>query len=83
MTPMTHTDKRIVDTYSLLFNNLSQSCKMALAEQLSKPCEKEQKAFDGFDLSFGAWEGAYQTTEEIKAEIKSNRQFKNKTPLFA
>jgi len=81
MEEMTVTEKSIVETYSILFKNLSENCKKALIEQLSVK-EKEQ-VDDGFALSYGGWEGSEQSVEEIKAEIKANRKFKRKDVIFS
>lgn len=79
---MTYTERNIVEAYSTLFNNLSDVCKAALAERLSKAEKKERKVEDNFALSFGGWEGPDQSVDEIKAEIKANRKFRKKEPVF-
>jgi hypothetical protein len=81
METMTYTERNIVEAYSALFNNLSDVCKIALTKQLS--VEKKRKSVNGFDLSFGGWEGADQSLDEIKAEIKANRKFREKDLIFA
>jgi hypothetical protein len=76
-----HTEKIIIEGYSVLFENLSDVCKAALIEHLSetmKTSKKKQKTENGFVLSFNKWEGSEQTTDEIKAEIKNNRSFARK-----
>jgi hypothetical protein len=81
MRTMSHTEKTIVEAYSVLFDNLSDVCKTALIEYLSetmKTSKKTQKTENGFVLSFGKWEDSEQTVEEIKAEIKNNRKFTRK-----
>jgi hypothetical protein len=83
MATMTYTEKSIVEAYSILFNNLSDMCRVALTKKLSDVAQKKQRAANGFDLSFGGWEGADQSIDEIKAEIKANRKFKEKDPIFA
>lgn len=80
---MTYTERNIVNTYAILFNNLSDVCKVALADRLSKADDKVQSTGNGFALSFGGWEGANETTDEIKAEIKANRKFREKDTIFA
>jgi hypothetical protein len=82
MATMTYTEKSIIDAYTVLFNNLSDVCKAALSERLSKAEPTGNEAVDGFALSFGGWEGETQTLEEIKAEIKANRKFRNKNVIF-
>jgi hypothetical protein len=89
MEAMTYTESNIVEAYSFLFGNLSNICKAELADRLSKSLAEEKEASkkkykkgDGFTLSFGKWEHPEQNTEEIKAEIKANRKFRKKTPIF-
>ncbi|MDR1581777.1 MAG: hypothetical protein LBS55_00715, partial [Prevotellaceae bacterium] len=60
MRTMNHTERTIVEAYSVLFDNLSDVCKTALIEYLSetmKTSTKMQKTENGFALSFGKWEG--------------------------
>jgi hypothetical protein len=81
MRTMNHTEKTIVEAYSVLFDNLSDVCKIALIEHLSetvKTSKKMPETENGFALSFGKWEDSEQTPEEIKAEIKNNRKFSRK-----
>jgi hypothetical protein len=81
MRTMSHTEKIIIEGYSLLFENLSDVCKTALMEHLletMKTSKKKQKTENGFVLSFGKWKGPEQMTEENKAEIKDNRNFARK-----
>jgi hypothetical protein len=82
---MNHSEKIIIEGYSVLFENLSDVCKTALMEHLSetmKTPKKKQKTENGFVLSFGKWEGPEQTTEEIKAEIINNRSFARKNVIL-
>jgi hypothetical protein len=83
MATMTHTERNLVDTYAILFNNLSDVCKVALADRLLKTENKVQAAGNGFALSFGGWENSNQTTDEIKDEIKANRKFREKDLIFS
>ncbi|MDR0829491.1 MAG: hypothetical protein LBN95_05195 [Prevotellaceae bacterium] len=78
---MTYTERNLVNTYAVLFNNLSEVCKAALADRLLKIENKVITASNGFALSFGGWE-TNQTTDEIKAEIKNNRKFREKDIIF-
>jgi ribosomal protein S17E len=82
---MNHTERTIIETYSVLFDNLSDACKTALIEYLSetmKSSKKVQNPVNGFALSFGKWEGAEQTPDEIKDEIKRNRSFRRKDAIL-
>lgn len=79
---MTYMERNMVEAYAVLFDNLSDLCKKALAERLLNSVKKEHKKTDGFELSFGKWEGDNQSMEEIKAEIKANRTFKTRDSLF-
>jgi hypothetical protein len=85
MGTMSYTEKIIIEGYSVLFENLSDVCKTALINHLSetmKTSKKKQGSENGFILSFGKWEGTEQTTEEIKTEIKNNRNFARKDLIF-
>jgi hypothetical protein len=76
MKTMNHTERTIVETYSVFFDNLSDTCKTALMEYLSdtmKSSKKSQKTENGFALSFGKWEGTEQSTEEIKVDGGSKK----------
>jgi hypothetical protein len=79
---MTYTDKHIVATYSSLFEGLSSVSKIELIESLTKSLKKEaSKSNDKFYKSFGAF-GSNKSAEDIYAEIKSSRKFKNKEIRF-
>jgi hypothetical protein len=71
MGTITCKERNIVEAYSVLFENLSDACKIALAEHLSKTITKKQRLNDSFALSFGKWEGPDQSTDDIKVETKS------------
>jgi len=75
---MTYTDKHIVETYSGLFEGLSTMNKIELIESLSKSLKTETKTKeDIFFKSFGAF-SSEKSAEDIIAEIKSSRKFRNK-----
>ena len=79
---MSYTDKHIVETYSGLFEGLSSSSKIELIESLTKSLKKEKTTKDSkFYKSFGAF-SSEKTAEEIIADIKSNRKFRNKEIKF-
>jgi hypothetical protein len=75
---MTYTDKHIVETYSGLFEGLSTMNKIELIESLSKSIKIETKTKEEiFFKSFGAF-SSEKSAEDIIAEIKSSRKFRNK-----
>jgi len=79
---MSYADKHIVETYSGLFEGLSSSNKIELIESLSKSLHIEKKEKEeAFYNSFGAF-SSEKSSEEIIAEIKSSRIFKNKEISF-
>ena len=75
---MTFTDKHIVKTYSKLFKGLNEDSKVELIENLSKSLKSKKERKDaGFYESFGAFESE-KSANEIIAEIKSSRKFREK-----
>jgi hypothetical protein len=73
MTTMSNTERTIVGAYAVLFDNLSNACKMALMEYLfdtMKSSPKTQKTENGFALSFGKRDRAEQTSDEIKNDYR-------------
>jgi hypothetical protein len=75
---MTVVTKNIIDTYAKLFEGLDSFTKLELIERLSKSLKKEKASkekafFNAFD-SFPADKSA----EEIIAEIKASRNFREK-----
>jgi hypothetical protein len=75
---MSFTDKHIVETYSRLFEGLSDDNKLGLIENLSKSLKKTAKDKDkAFFKSFGAF-GSDKTASVIAKEIKASRKFKKK-----
>lgn len=79
---MSYTDKHIVDTYSGLFEGLSDLNKIELIESLSKSLKSEKALKDvRFYKSFGAFSSG-KSAEEIIADIKSNRKFRKKEIKF-
>jgi hypothetical protein len=76
---MNYTDKRIVESYSSLFEGLSSMSKLELIETLSKSLRAEKKTKDvSFYKSFGAF-ASEKKAEEIIKDIKENRRFRRKT----
>jgi hypothetical protein len=80
---MTAVTKNIIDTYSKLFEGLDSFTKLELIKRLSKSLKKEKaskdktfreksllNAFDSFP--------ADKSAEEIIAEIKASRNFREK-----
>lgn len=73
---MTVTDKKILESYSDLFEGLSFNNKIELIERLTKSLKVKKSKENNFYKSFGAFTSE-KSAEEIVAEIKSNRKFKN------
>lgn len=79
---MTYTEKHIVKTYSGLFEGLSSLSKIELIESLSKLLKSDKITKDSrFYNSFGAF-ASEKSAEEIIADIKLSRKFKNKNLTF-
>lgn len=78
---MTATDKNILETYSNLFEGLSSINKIELIERLTKSLKVSTSKKTTFYKSFGAF-SSDKSAEEIVAEIKANRKFKNKDIKF-
>ncbi len=79
---MTYTDKHIVETYSGLLEGLSSESKTELIESLSKSLKSEKKNKENnFYKSFGAF-ASKKAAEEIIADIKSSRKFREKEIKF-
>jgi len=79
---MSHTDRIIVETYSGLFEGLSSLNKIELIERLSKSLKTELSTKENtFYKSFGAF-SSEKSAEEIIADIKSSRTFRNKEIKF-
>ena len=78
---MTITDKNILETYSNLFEGLSSINKIELIERLTKSLKIGTSKRNDFYKSFGAF-ASEKSPEEIIAEIKSSRTFKNKDIKF-
>lgn len=75
---MSYTDRIIVETYSGLFEGLSSLNKIELIESLSRSLKMELTTRETtFYKSFGAF-SSEKSAEEIIADIKSSRKFKNK-----
>jgi hypothetical protein len=75
---MTFTEKNIIENYLGLFENLNAISKLELIEKLTKSLKSESKSKErNFYKSFGAF-STEKSSDEIIAEIKSNRKFKSK-----
>ena len=73
---MSHVDKHIVETYSMLFDGLSSLSKIELIEKFSKSLKREKMVKkDTFFESFGAFSDE-MSAEEIIVNLKSSRKFK-------
>lgn len=79
---MSYTDRHIIETYSGLFEGLSSLSKIELIESLTKSLKNENtKKNSKFYKSFGAF-ASEKSAEEIIADIKSSRKFRNKEIKF-
>ena len=79
---MNYTDKRIVETYSEMFEGLNSISKIELIENLSKSLKTNVKNRDtAFYKSFGAFASG-KTPEAIIHEIKLTRKFRKKDLKF-
>lgn len=82
MANMSYTDRKLVETYSGLFDGLSIDNKIDLIESLSKSLKKSrkdrEKAFYG---SFGAF-ASDKSPEKIVKEIRASRKFRTKDLAF-
>lgn len=80
---MSELEKTVVASYAKALENLSDEAKAELITLLSKPSgvdEKEKE--EQFYSSFGAWNDWDKTTEEIIAEIRGARKFRDKDLSF-
>ena len=80
---MRELEKTVVESYAKALENLSDEAKAELIALLSKPSnidEKERK--EQFYSSFGAWTDWDKTIEEIIAEIRGARRFRDKDLTF-
>jgi hypothetical protein len=79
---MSLSERHIVETYSGLFEGLSSSSKIELIEELARSLKTEESVREArFFRSFGAFD-AEKSAEEIVADIKSSRTFRNKDLEF-
>lgn len=79
---MTITERRIIDTYSKLFEGLNPLTKIELIEKLTKSLKKEKKSKETeFLKSFGAFDSD-KTAEELIKEIRESRIFREKDLNF-
>jgi hypothetical protein len=79
---MSYADKHIVETYSMLFDGLSSLSKIELIEKLTKSLKKEKTIKkDTFFESFGSFSDE-KSAEEIIADLKLSRKFRNKEINF-
>ena len=79
---MRYTDKKLVETYSGLFDGLSVDNKIDLIESLSKSIKKDRKDKDkAFYGTFGAF-ASDKSPEKIAKEIRASRKFRTKDLAF-
>jgi hypothetical protein len=75
---MTHAEKYIIDSYSGFFDSLSSIGKLELLEKLTLSLKKNKKVRENdFFKSFGAF-SSEKSAEEITAEIRESRTFREK-----
>jgi hypothetical protein len=75
---VTFTEKNIIENYLGLFENLNSMSKLELIEKLTKSLKSESKNKESnFYKSFGAF-STEKSSDEIIAEIKSSRKFRNR-----
>jgi hypothetical protein len=75
---MSYTDRKIVETYSLLFDGLSAMSKIELIENLTKSLKRDKaRKKETFFDSFGAF-SSEKSAEEINTDIKLSRKFRTK-----
>ena len=75
---MNPTERHIVNSYSELFEGLSSVSKIELIESLSESLKTEKKTKESdFYKAFGAF-GSDKPAEEIIADIKKSRRFRDK-----
>jgi hypothetical protein len=79
---MGYTDKKILETYTGLFDGLSLDNKIDLIETLSKSIKKDTKDKEKrFYSSFGAF-ASNKSAEKIVKEIRASRKFRTKDISF-
>ncbi len=76
---MTITEKYIIDTYSLMFDNMPSISKIELLQKLANSLKIEKKTDKEkvFFSSFGAF-ASDKSADEIVKEIKKSRSFNRK-----
>lgn len=80
---MSELEKNVVASYAKSLENLSDEAKAELIKLLSKPSDiDEKKKEELFYASFGAWSDWDKSTEEIIAEIRGSRRFREKDLRF-
>ena len=79
---MSNTDRRIIETYSNLFEGLSFTNKIELIESLSKSLKTDKTKLENkFYKSFGAF-ASIKSAEELVLEIKESRKFRKREINF-
>ena len=79
---MDHTEKHIVESYSVLLNGLSPSGKKELIENLSQSLKTPIEVKDSeFYKAFGAF-NSDKSAEEIIGDIRSSRKFRDREIKF-
>ena len=79
---MNYTERHIIESYSALLNGLSPNGKKEIIENLSKSLKTRNETRDSdFYNAFGTF-GSEKSAEEIIADIRSNRKFRDKEIKF-
>jgi hypothetical protein len=79
---MTHSEKKIIESYTPLIESLSSEGKLELMENLVRSIRLENKSKEvDFFSSFGAF-GSEKSADDISAEIKASRKFRGKKLNF-
>lgn len=78
---MNDTERNIVKSYSALLSGLSPVSKKEIIANLSKSLNIPKETENDFYRAFGAF-GSDKSAEEIIADIKTSRKFRDKEIKF-
>lgn len=80
---MSELEKTVVASYAKALENLSDEAKAELIKLLQRPSDVDKKKKEElFYSSFGGWNDWDKSTEEIVAEIRGSRRFRDKDLSF-
>ena len=75
---MNFTERRLVESYTAMFEGLSSSSKLELIETLNKSLKNDKKTKEEkFFNSFGGF-ASEKSAEEILKDIRASRKFRKK-----